>query len=256
MEKWKGKYRIPSARAAWWDYSRNGVYFITICTRDREHFLGECVDGKMTLSTVGAIVQGFWYEIPKHFPFVWLGEFVVMPNHIHGILVLDKTDMGDDNDGGVIDDDTRHTNMGVIDDTNDMGNMGVIVEIGHCPISTMIVGAHDTPKNQTVPPKTIITRDPIVTSAPNDKNNDQKTIAQQRFRNQGKHTVSSIIGSYKSICTKHINKTFPDMAFGWQKLFWDNIVRDDAAFQNISKYIRNNPAKWKEDRFFPDKSTT
>ena len=256
MEKWKGKYRIPSARASWWDYSRNGVYFITICTRDREHFLGECVDGKMTLSTVGAIVQGFWYEIPQHFPFVWLGEFVVMPNHIHGILVLDKTDMDDD----IRDDNNiRHTNndtrnMDVIRHTNnDTRNMDVIVDIGQCPIST--IGADDTPKNQIVRPKTIIPRGDLVTSVPNDKNNGQKTIAQQRFRNQGKHTVSSIIGSYKSICTKHINKAFPAMAFGWQKLFWDNIVRDDTAFWNISNYIRNNPAKWKEDRFSPDKNT-
>lgn len=89
-EKYQGKYRIPSARLQNWDYGSDGAYFITICCKNRTHFFGECKDGKMKLSTQGAIVQGFWYEIPKHFPFVILGEFVVMPNHIHGILVLDK----------------------------------------------------------------------------------------------------------------------------------------------------------------------
>ncbi len=44
----------------------------------------------MKLSTAGAIVQGFWYEIPKHFSFITLGEFIIMPNHVHGILILDK----------------------------------------------------------------------------------------------------------------------------------------------------------------------
>ncbi|MFN8356389.1 MAG: transposase [Spirosomataceae bacterium] len=89
MPLYKNKYRIESARLRGWDYASEGAYFITICTKDRQHFFGECAEGKMVLSTIGAIVQGFWFEIPKHFPSIQLGEFVVMPNHIHGILVID-----------------------------------------------------------------------------------------------------------------------------------------------------------------------
>ena len=89
-DKFQNKYRIPSARHPNWDYGTNGAYFITICTKDRQYFFGESENGKMKLSTVGAIAQGFWYEIPKHFPFIELGEFVVMPNHIHGVLILNK----------------------------------------------------------------------------------------------------------------------------------------------------------------------
>lgn len=89
-DKFQNKYRIPSARHPNWDYGSNGVYFITICTKNRQYFLGECNKGEMKLSTAGAIAQGFWYEIPKHFPFITLGEFIVMPNHVHGILILDK----------------------------------------------------------------------------------------------------------------------------------------------------------------------
>jgi REP element-mobilizing transposase RayT len=91
MEKWKGKYRIPSARADWWDYTKAGDYFITICTEDRIHFFGDCTNGKLQISVLGAIVQGLWFEIPKHFPNVILGEFVAMPNHIHGIISIAET---------------------------------------------------------------------------------------------------------------------------------------------------------------------
>ncbi len=101
-ELFNNKYRIESARLKGWDYASDGAYFITICTKDREHFFGECLNGKMKLSTMGAIVQGFWYDIPAHFPQIRLDVFVVMPNHIHGILVLDKSLLGknaaDDND--------------------------------------------------------------------------------------------------------------------------------------------------------------
>ena len=58
--------------------------------RKTDNIFGECEKGKMKLSILGAIIQGFWYEIPKHFPFIELGEFVVMPNHIHGVLILKK----------------------------------------------------------------------------------------------------------------------------------------------------------------------
>jgi putative transposase len=92
-DKFRNKYRIPSARAQWWDYGWNGAYFITICTAYREHFFGEIVDGKMNLSPVGVMADIFWHEIPNHARFVELGDFVVMPNHIHGILILDKPEI-------------------------------------------------------------------------------------------------------------------------------------------------------------------
>ncbi len=196
-DKFQNKYRIPSARHPNWDYGTNGAYFITICTKNRQYFFGECEKGKMKLSTDGAVIQGFWYEIPKHFSFVELGEFVVMPNHIHGVLILNKNDF----DENIIDP----------------------VETGHCPVST----------NEHL-----------------STNNNDKTIGQKRFRNQGKNTVSSIIGSYKSICTKHIHAAFPTLNFEWQTRFWDNIIRDDEAFITISQYIINNPSNWEDDKFF------
>jgi putative transposase len=100
MERFRNKYRIQSARAQWWDYGWNGAYFITICTHNRVPYFGEIVAGKMNLSKTGVIADLLWYQIPNHAPFVELGEFVVMPNHIHGILILDKSDDGNRNRPG------------------------------------------------------------------------------------------------------------------------------------------------------------
>lgn len=92
MDKYKNKYRIPSARAQWWDYGWNGAYFITMVTQNRKHYFGEIHNGKMELSPVGAIADVLWNEIPNHFEHVNLGESVVMPNHKHGIILLNKPD--------------------------------------------------------------------------------------------------------------------------------------------------------------------
>lgn len=89
MDTYQNKYRIPSARANWWNYAWEGAYFITICTKDKNHYFGEINDGKMILSPLGILADVFWYEMKNHAKNIVLGAFVVMPNHIHGILILD-----------------------------------------------------------------------------------------------------------------------------------------------------------------------
>ncbi len=181
MALYKNKYRIESARLSTWDYAGDGLYFITICTKNREHFFGECSDGKMKLSTVGAIVQGFWFDIPNHFDNVYLGEFVVMPNHIHGILSVQKPEI-----------------------------------------------------------------------APEDLNNkpvdEEHTLIRRISPKAGSLPV--VIGSFKSVCSKHIHKTFPTLNFAWQERYWDNIIRDATAHNTISEYILNNPKNWGKDKFY------
>ncbi len=90
-EKFRNKYRISSARLPNWDYDRNAAYFVTICTKNRKHYFGDVVDGEMQLSAIGKIAQKYWMEIPQHFSFIQLNAFVVMPNHVHGIIVIDRT---------------------------------------------------------------------------------------------------------------------------------------------------------------------
>jgi len=77
-----------SIRLKEYNYALPGEYFITICTNDKECLFGEIVEEDMKLSQIGAIVQRYWEEIPKHFPNVGLDAFIVMPNHIHGIIVI------------------------------------------------------------------------------------------------------------------------------------------------------------------------
>ena len=95
-DKFKGKYRISPARLQSWDYANNGAYFITICTKDRNHFFGKIEEGKMNLSQVGVIADLMWFEIKHHAKNIELGEFIVMPNHIHGILILNGSQENND----------------------------------------------------------------------------------------------------------------------------------------------------------------
>ncbi len=78
----------------------------------------------------------------------------------------------------------------------------------------------------------------------------QQTIGQQRFQNQGKNTISSIIGGYKSAVTKHANRL--GFEFAWQSRFHDHIIRNDDEYERIKQYIINNPAKWGDDKFYND----
>ena len=92
-ERFKNKYRIKSARLEDWDYRWNAAYFITICTAHRKHYFGEIKNGKMDFSPVGVIADILWHEILHHTSYVQLGNFVVMPNHIHGILILNNPEI-------------------------------------------------------------------------------------------------------------------------------------------------------------------
>jgi len=186
-EKFKNKYRISSTRLPYWDYGWNGAYFITICTKNRVCFFGEIKNGKMIFSEIGRLAHKFWNEIQNHFPFVVLDEFVIMPNHVHGIIIIDKPT------------DEHKTN-----------NVAV-VETRHRLVSTT-----------------------------------RTTPAQNRFRNPGKNNISSIIGSYKSVVSKHAHQI--DEIFNWQPRFYDRIIRNAKEFYKIRKYIRYNSAKWENDK--------
>ena len=94
MTLFKDTYRIESTRHPDWDYSSAGCYFVTICacgsvqTRGIPSPFGEVVDCEMRLSPIGEIVRTFWLQIPNHHSHVTLDAFVVMPNHVHGIIVI------------------------------------------------------------------------------------------------------------------------------------------------------------------------
>ena len=75
-------------RLSKYDYSQEGAYYVTICTQDRRCMFGVIRDGMLVLNDYGCIADRCWREIPVHFPHVILDEFVIMPNHVHGILLI------------------------------------------------------------------------------------------------------------------------------------------------------------------------
>jgi len=77
-----------SIRLKGYDYKQAGAYFVTVCTRDRTCFFGDVVDGEMQLNDTGRAVRASWNELPARFQNVVLDAFVVMPNHIHGIVIV------------------------------------------------------------------------------------------------------------------------------------------------------------------------
>ena len=82
-----------SPRLKDYDYSLSGAYFVTICTHNKKHYFGDITDAKMELNDVGQVASKRWAMIPEFHPSVQLSDFVIMPNHMHGILFL--LDTGD-----------------------------------------------------------------------------------------------------------------------------------------------------------------
>ena len=82
------KHHRRSIRLKHYDYSQPGAYFITLCTQNRECLFGEIVDGQMVLNQYGKIVEQYWTEIPLQYTNTVLDKFIVMPNHLHGIIII------------------------------------------------------------------------------------------------------------------------------------------------------------------------
>jgi putative transposase len=88
MTLFQNKYRIETTRLQTWDYSSDGAYFITICTKNRKEYFGEIRNGVMGLNEMGCIANKFWVDMLNHFNDIELNEYVIMPNHIHGVIII------------------------------------------------------------------------------------------------------------------------------------------------------------------------
>jgi REP element-mobilizing transposase RayT len=227
-DKFQNKYRIPSARLQNWDYSSNGAYFITICTQNREHYFGEIKDAAMQISTIGQLAEQYWKEIPNHFPFVELENFVVMPNHIHGILIINK----------LHDDITAEMRLIASVRDNIAPNTQLIA-----PENNDIAPENDDNLEET---RLIASVRNEISSVRGDEINIGGFAGD---KNPMFHdSISKIIRWYKGRCSFEIRKSHA--SFAWQSRFHDHIIRNAHSFENIQNYIRDNPQKWKEDKFF------
>jgi REP element-mobilizing transposase RayT len=202
MKKYLNKYRAETFRAPFWDYGWNGGYFVTLITKNRRHWFGHVVDGKMDFTAMGHIANSCWYEIPNHFPFVELGAHIIMPNHVHGIISIKKTQEEQQKE--------RESQM-----------------LNH---ETIQLSPNDIPdvNQQSMP-------------------NKPKPKTKNKFGPQS-NNLASIIRGYKVGVTKNARQLSKD--FSWQPLYHDIIIRDSRAYHNITNYIKNNPKKWHEDKFY------
>ena len=230
-EKFKNKYRIGSARLKDYDYSSNGAYYLTIVTQDREHFFGNILHGKMQLSEIGKIAQKYWDEIPQHFSFIKLDEMVVMPNHIHGILWIDKLDNGVKMN--VVVNDMVHNDMVECDDTtNDTLGGAMVDALG----DTM----DDVAGVETLHATSLQQQQQQQHQSKSKQNKKMTKISPKRG------SLSTVIRSFKSIVTKNSRKINPN--FKWQPRFYDLIIRNNNELNRIRNYIVNNPKIWERDR--------
>ena len=215
-EKYKNKYRIPSTRLKNWDYGWSASYFITICTKNREHYFGEIVDGCMFLSDIGKIAKHEWLITPEIRPDmnIELGEFVIMPNHFHSIIIIgeNKYNTPRPNDDKL--DNAATDRRDVID------NRGGAINNRRDAIDKRRDAMHCVSTNY-------------------------KT--KNRFGPQSKN-LASVIRGFKIAVTKNARIICAD--FAWQPRFYDHIIRNDKSYTTIAEYIKDNPAKWKEDRYY------
>ncbi len=225
MKKFKNKYRIPSARLAGWDYSHPGSYFITTCTKNRKHFFGEIIDGEMHLNEIGVIADNSWAEIPDHFENITLGEFIIMPNHVHGIITI-----------------------------NDRVETGHALSLPHAlspdkiksvPGLDLSVTDLDLPQTDLDLPQTDLAKPDLAGHLPGETGH-ALSLPHPRFRNPGKNSIPTMVGSFKSAVTKLSNPVHT--RFGWQSRFYDHIIRGPEDYLRISNYILNNPANWNSDK--------
>jgi len=178
-------HRRRSIRLKDYDYSQAGLYFITICVQNRLCLLGEIVDGAMVLNDAGEMVLGQWLPLADRFHSVELDEFIVMPNHFHGIIELVA----------------EHSNIG---------------------------------QPQGIAP----------------------TIAQPPIEQPINPSIGDVIGAFKSLSTNEYiagvkQKSWPPFHQKlWQRNYYEHVIRSEQSYLDIVEYIRNNPLKWIEDKYY------
>ena len=219
-----------SLRLKGYDYGSEGLYFLTICTYDRNHYFGEIKNGKMTLNAAGKIATECWENIPNHFPHTKLYEYVIMPNHVHGIIEITENRGGVAGGNGAL---SHHVGSRLIASLRDA--------------TTAI--PNDTAKPNDTPPQH---QNNSTTTSENDKTNNKQNKtpggATGKCNPMFYQNISRIMRWYKGRCSFEIRKIQPD--FKWQSRFHDHIIRKDSDYYRIAEYIIKNPRKWKEDKFY------
>lgn len=204
------KHHRGSIRLKGYDYTREGGYYFTICCHQRRCLLGEIKDGAMHLNLVGATVKAVWDSLPRHFPFIELDAFVVMPNHVHGIIVIT------DSPGNY------NLNRNYNRNLNCRGEAFVPITENSQPESFYTNASPFLGCNDTSPPG-----------------------------GTQSGSIGAILQNFKSVATRRVNRITRNSGTLWQRNYHEEIIRNEKAYENIRRYIVENPLSWDEDEENP-----
>jgi putative transposase len=202
-----------SIRLKGYDYTQCGAYFVTICTQGRVCLFGDVMDGEMVLNPFGRVVATYWERLPRHFPRVQLGTWVVMPNHVHGIIII----------------------------TDDDGGGGRGEAFPQSSMMTMRAGNAQASGRQGIGGECLAPTTTTMTATPTTPNGAPPG------------SVGAIVGNVKSTITRRINQMrHTPGADVWQRNYWEHIILSPEAHARIEDYILVNPARWRADDLHPD----
>lgn len=254
------KYRIDSQRMPHWNYSRNGKYFITFCVKNYKHIFGHVENNKMILSKFGKIANQQWHKSFEIRNELFLDEFIIMPNHIHAILILfhpnqkmnreiglewDAIGNGDGDNG----DKKSHEN-GIGGIRGNGGDGGDVQTHGRASLraengAEFIPNSDFQLKRQPKSISSFIAGFKSACYTPFDDLIDDHNDNQYKYSDDSYLYNISRFPLDNSMKYKKYNRKNKI----WQPGYHDNIIRDDQAYHNIKNYIINNPSKWDKDTF-------
>jgi putative transposase len=214
------RHRRRTTRLRARDYASPGAYFVTLCVQDRECLFGDVVDGVMYLNDAGRAAESFWKAIPEHFPRVELDEFIVMPNHVHGIIwIVDNRWVPVDAPTGV--------NGGNAQERVDVGAKGRYVGANdYLPLQHHKLTGHQMASRG-------LTRSKLFPMG-----------------HGTSRTIGSMLRGFKIAITRWMRMN-GGIVNVWQRNYHDHIIRNERSLERIRKYIRDNPANWHRDRNNP-----
>ena len=200
-----------------YDYSQDGAYALTICTDWRKQLFGRVRNGRMVLNSAGRAVEGVWNELPVHYPHVALDVFVVMPDHVHGIVVL----VGGDSAAG-----------------SESGPALGSATVGSRPEEA---GYKPAPTPDEVPTGSRLEEAGWKPAPTQDEARTQEGAPTKTRR----HGVSEVVRGFKTYSGRRVNavRGMPGTAV-WQRGFYEHVVRNDEDLNRIREYIAGNPLRW------------
>ena len=198
-----------SIRLKGYDYSQDGLYFVTICCQDRICRFGEIKNNEMILNEYGKIAFEEWMKLIEQFSNFELDVFQIMPNHIHGIIVL---------------------------------NVGATLAVA--PIANDAVAATIT--NDAVAP---IAENPDIKYDNNAGDDTRATARVARTTGSVSDIVGAYKSLVANGCLKIYKSKNEIMGKLWQRNYYEHIIRNEKSFQRIAEYIINNPKMWNKDKF-------